>query len=115
MTPAPFTESDLDRIVSLTLAGRTSQEIGAVLGRSPRSIRGQVGALRRNCRLPRAHDVNDRRAAVSPLTGQPPLVLDNDNVLVSLCVSAGGFPRAVIVEGSTFWLNHEDRQWRAAA
>lgn len=116
MTPQPFSESDLDRIVKLTLDGCTSQEIGGVMGRSPRAVRGHIGALRRAGRLPKSWTVDDRRAAAPPLAiVQPPLQLANDNVLVSLCLRAGGFPRAVVVNGSTYWLNHEDRQWRAAA
>lgn len=115
-TPYPFSAGDLDRIVTMTLDNCTSQEIGAVLGRSPRSIRGQIGALRRDRRLPKAWDVDDARAAAPPLAiVQPPLELSNDNALVSLCIRAGGFPRAVSINGSTYWLNHEDRQWRAAA
>ena len=116
MTPQPFSESDLDRIVTMTLDGCTSQEIGAVLGRSPRAVRGHIGALRRSGRLPKSYTVDDRRAAAPPLAiVQPPLQLANDNVLVSLCLRAGGFPRAVNINGLTYWLNHEDRQWRAAA
>jgi hypothetical protein len=116
MTVQPFTESELDRVVTMTLDGCTSQEIGAVLGRSPRSIRGQIGALRRDRRLPKAWDVDDARAAAPPLSiVSPPLHLANDNALVSLCLRAGGFPRAVVLNGSTYWLNHEDRQWTAAA
>ena len=116
MTPQPFSESDLDQIVKLTLDGCSSQEIGAVLGRSPRAVRGHIGTLCRSGRLPKSWTVDDRRAAAPPLAIiQPPLQLANDNVLVSLCLRAGGFPRAVVVDGSTYWLNHEDRQWRAAA
>ena len=116
MTAEPFTESDLDRVVSMTLDGCTSQEIGAILGRSARAVRGHIGALRRAGRLPKCWTIDDRRAAAPPLSiVQPPLHLANDNALVSLCLRAGGFPRAVVLNGSTYWLNHEGLQWRAAA
>jgi hypothetical protein len=116
MTVQPFSESDLDSIVAMTLDGCTSQEIGTVLGRSPRVVRGHIGALRRAGRLPKCWTIDDRRAAAPPLSiVQPPLHLANDNALVSLCLRAGGFPRAVVLNGSTYWRNHEDRQWRAAA
>lgn len=41
-----------------------------------------------------------------------PLKLDNDKKLVDACLAEGGFPRAVVIDGLTFWVDHNNREWR---
>ena len=119
MIPAGTAYTDAEDVKLIQLVRRDADyaEMSAALNREQRSVRARIGVLRRNGHIP--------RPSVPPKTSlpegkvvsmtTPPLVLANDDKLVERCVSAGGFPRAVSINGSTYWLNHEDRQWRAAA
>lgn len=119
MIPAgtAYTEAEDMKLAQLVRQGLCYADISKQTGRQPRSIRARVGILRRHGTIPRPNvppkSSLPEGKVVSMTT--PPLVLANDDKLVERCVRAGGFPRAVVLNGSTYWLNHEDRQWRAAA
>jgi|GEM_PF-1972514 len=118
MIPAgtAYTDAEDVKLIQLVRHGADYAEMSAALDREPRSVRARIGVLRRKGIIP--------RPSVPPKTSlpegkvvsmtTPPLVLANDDRLVERCLRAGGFPRAVSINGLTYWLNHEDRQWRAA-
>lgn len=41
-----------------------------------------------------------------------PLRLGDDKKLVAACLAEGGFPRAVVHAGKTFWVAHDGQLWR---
>lgn len=41
-----------------------------------------------------------------------PLKLHGDDALVSACMAEGGFPRAVVHQGKTFWVGSDGNPWR---
>jgi len=43
-----------------------------------------------------------------------PLSLGDDAKLVKACLAEGGFPRAVVHGGKTFWVAHDGQLWRGA-
>ena len=118
MIPAgtAYTEAEDLKLIQFVRQDLSQAEMSKQISREPRSIRARIGILRRNGIIPRPGvPPKSSLPEGKVISMSPPLVLANDDRLVERCVSAGGFPRAVSINGSTYWLNHEDRQWRAAA
>jgi len=59
--------------------------------------------------------VKGRQVKLGLATETPgvPLSLGNDDRLVKACLAEGGFPRAVVHAGITYWLGHDGYPWRS--
>lgn len=106
-----YTDDEDRQIIAMVKADVTRTEIAKRLNRSPGSISGRVGKLRTMGLLP--SDVPVRRAAVcaSGYLAVPPLRLDRDDELVIACLAHGGFPRAEVIQGLTYWFGPNDMLW----
>lgn len=108
-----YTEAEDRRIIALVRQGVGSAEIGRMLDRSRGSIVGRIAKLRRDNRLgertviPTGY-LPQRADAAGAI---PAIKLDQDARLVAACLAKGGFPRAEVIQGCTYWLDHRDMLW----
>lgn len=58
--------------------------------------------------------VRNRQIRLGVGTESPgvPIKLDGDDELVAACMAEGGFPRAVVLNGKTFWVGLDGYPWR---
>jgi len=102
-----------DTLICRMVAGqRALQDIAAALERSEKSVQQRIHVLRK------AGDIagySPRRKVLEveqSVSLTPPLELRLDDDLVRTVRRLGGFPRAEVVGGRTFWLTHDNRQWQ---
>lgn len=96
------------------VTGRGFASMAREIDRSEKSVRERIRALRTKGFLP----ANDPRPAAvddqpdAPVGMGAPIILHNDRELVRSTRAEGGFPRALAVNGRTFWVNGNGEQWQ---
>ena len=108
-----YSQSEDTMICRMNADGVSPDVIAAKIGRTGKAVQGRIYVLRREGAIPgysprrRVLEVSDRAVRMDP-----PIVLRDDDLLIRACTNEGGFPRAEVIDGRTYWLDWLDMGWR---
>lgn len=91
--------------------GWSRSRISAEVGRSLASIDQRIYLMRSEGRL--GPPVKTERQLAHTSAMELPVSMHGDDELVAACLRLGGFPRAEVIGGETYWINYRDMLWGA--
>lgn len=116
----PWTNEEDSQIIGCEKYKGSRQLLAKSLGRTHNAVEHRIGALRAAGLLPpvvtSAQRSGQRHRGYANI-GEPPtsigpgITLNKDQDLVLACLAAGGFPRAVVLDGRTFWIRPDGAPW----
>lgn len=109
MTKPPYSPEDDAIIMRGVQEGWSRTRIAAEVGRSIASIDQRIYLLRSEGRL--GPPTRTERQISHQAAMEQPVCMDGDDDLVAACLGHGGFPRAEVIAGQTYWLDHRDMLW----
>lgn len=111
--PKPYSADELETLRTLYLARVALAKIAEKLGRSRWSVEKRLSDMRRNGELSedpsRRGTLHGHHINIKP---EPPVRLRDDDRVIRDCLAQGGFPRATVINGKTYWLNADNGPWR---
>jgi len=93
--------------------GWSRSRISAEVGRSLASIDQRIYLMRSEGRL--GPPVKTERQLAHSSAMELPVSMDGDDELVAACLRHGGFPRAEVIGGQTYWFDYRDMLWGVRA
>lgn len=116
MITGHYSQQEDDTIVQM-MPDFQARDIAKALGRSIDSVKVRIWRLRSAGAIKRppihiSDAARSSKKADAPVTLVPPITLNDDDELVARCIAEGGFPRAFVHDGMTYWINLRHAPWR---
>ena len=95
----PYTKAEDETILKRMSEGWGYLRISRDIDRTWRSVSSRIRILPRRANSPETSD------------DEKPIELSRDDQLVAACLAQGGFPRAEVINGKTYWINYRNALW----